>query len=243
MKEFIRKVLLAICVCIFLFSSYHLFMIFKEYYDIDQNNQMIKEEVTTIEKEKFQVDFNALKQINDEVIGWLNIEGTDISYPILQHDNNEYYLHHNLQKEDSRAGAIFIDCLNGQDFNDFNTIIYGHNMKNGSMFGQLKKYRNSTYYQEHPYIDIYQVDGVQKRYQIFSAGQIDVETTKTYLINTVNPKEKQEFIEEAKNRTPYPIDVDVSEDDKIITLSTCVPSGNEKYRYVVNAKLVETILE
>lgn len=242
MKEIIRKICLIICISVFLYSSYQLFTIYRDYSKIDQQNEEIKETVTTVEQEKFTVDFNTLKSMNSDVLAWIDIEGTDISYAVVQTDNNEYYLTHDLNKNYSKAGTVFVECLNTPSFDDFNTILYGHNMKNGSMFGQLKKYKNENYYREHPYIDIYQ-EGVKRRYQIFAAGEVDVQTTHTYQINTSDQNLKQQLFTELKNHTPYDTGVEVSQEDQILTLSTCVDSRNYSYRYVVNAKLIETVNE
>ena len=87
-----------------------------------------------------QVDFNGLKAINPEVIGWIQIEGTSISYPIMKGKDNDYYLKHTFEGNYNAAGSIFIDYTNNSNFEDCNTIIYGHNMKNGSMFGLLRKH-------------------------------------------------------------------------------------------------------
>ena len=113
-------------------------------------------------------------------------------------------------------------------------------MKNGSMFGTLKKYKNEDYFNEHRYIDIYQ-ENKQLRYEIFAARDIDVEKTFTYQINTPEQLIKQQLIDEAIVQTPYQTGVEVSADDHILTLSTCVDTSNYQYRFIVNAKLVEVI--
>lgn len=242
MKEKIRKLCLVICALVFLFSGYQLVKIFMDYKKIDDQNEMIKETVVTEEKEEFSVNFDELKSINQDVQAWINIEGTDISYAIVQSGDNDYYLYRDINQKYSKAGTIFLDYSNKSDFSDFNTIIYGHNMKNGSMFGQLNKYKSEEYYKKHPYIDIYQ-QGVKRRYEIFAAGQIAVENTVAYKTNPKDIAIRQQIIENTKKTTPYTTGVEVNENDQIITLSTCVGNGNYDYRYVVNAKLIETIKE
>lgn len=240
MKEKIRKIALLICILIFLFSGYQLINIFKTYRNIDETNKEIKQTVVEETQEKFSVDFKSLNAINSDIIGWINIDGTDISYAIAHYSDNDFYLKRDIYKNSSKAGTIFTDYQNATDFSDFNTIIYGHNMKNGSMFGTLKKYKNEDYFNEHRYIDIYQ-ENKQLRYEIFAARDIDVEKTLTYQINTPDQSLKQQLIDEAIAQTSYQTGVEVSVDDQIITLSTCVDTSNYQYRFVVNAKLVEVI--
>lgn len=240
MKEKIRKIALLICILVFLFSGYQLINIFKTYRNIDETNKEIKQTVVEETQEKFSVDFKSLTAINSDIIGWINIEGTDISYAIAHYSDNDFYLKRDIYKSSSKAGTIFTDYQNATDFSDFNTIIYGHNMKNGSMFGTLKKYKNEDYFNEHRYIDIYQ-ENKQLRYEIFAVRDIDVEKTFTYQINTPEQLIKQQLIDEAIVQTPYQTGVEVSADDHILTLSTCVDTSNYQYRFVVNAKLVEVI--
>lgn len=214
-----------------------------KYKAVDDNNNQIRNTIITDKKEEedipFTVDFAKLKEMNNDAVAWLNIEDTDISYAVVQAEDNDYYLHRNLQKEYSFAGTLFTDYQNSSDFSDFNTIIYGHNMKNGSMFGKLKKYKDVNYYNEHPYIDLF-IDGQKLRYQVFSARDVDVTTTKTYYNVYGQSSLKQEMIDEWLSNTLYSTGVDVQPTDKVLTLSTCVDSLDDKYRFVVNAKLIET---
>ena len=98
------------------------------------------------------IDFDSLQEINPDVIGWLEMEAVDtINYPIVQGEDNDYYLHRTFQRTDNFAGSIFMDYMNKSNFGQRNTIVYGHNMKNGSMFGSLKNYRDQEVYQKSPY--------------------------------------------------------------------------------------------
>ncbi|MFQ9922780.1 MAG: class B sortase [Beduini sp.] len=241
MKKYIRRILLVVCVIVFCFSAYQLFTIFMQYKTVDDNNAQIRNTVIPEKKEDvpFTIDFAKLKEINSDAVAWLNIEDTDISYAVVQAGDNDYYLHRNLQKEDSFAGTLFADYQNSSDFSDFNTIIYGHNMKNGSMFGKLKKYKDVNYYNEHPYIDLY-IEGQKLRYQVFSARDVDVASTKTYYNVYGQSGLKQEMIDEWFSTALYSTEVEVTPEDQVITLSTCVDSLDDQYRFVVNAKLIET---
>lgn len=98
-----------------------------------------------------QVDFNKLEEINPDVIAWIEIPGLEISYPVVQGRDNDYYLHHLITGENHKSGSIFMDFQNQEDLSDRNTIIYGHNMKDGSMFGTLNQYQSQALYRNYPY--------------------------------------------------------------------------------------------
>ena len=114
-----------------------------------------------------QVDFNKLEEINPDVIAWIEIPGLEISYPVVQGRDNDYYLHHLITGENHKSGSIFMDFHNQEDLSDRNTIIYGHNMKDGSMFGTLDQYQSQALYRNYPYFYMY-VPGYIYEYQIFS---------------------------------------------------------------------------
>ena len=99
-----------------------------------------------------QVDFESLQSINPEVIAWIQIPALDISYPVAKGTDNAYYLHHMINGETNKSGSIFMDYHNQEDFTDRNTIIYGHNMRDGSMFGTLEKYQDPGVYDVYPIV-------------------------------------------------------------------------------------------
>ena len=98
------------------------------------------------------MDFSALRQQNPDVLGWILIPGTRVSYPVVQGTDNSYYLNHTWRGGKNSVGAIFMECRNSSDLSDFNTIIYGHRMNNRSMFGTLSQYKSRSYWQAHPYV-------------------------------------------------------------------------------------------
>ncbi len=118
------------------------------------NNEDSESEITEppmpVETSPISVDFDTLKEANEDVIGWLYCEDTPINYPVLQSDDNSYYLRRLVNGEWNVAGSLFMDYRNNLSNNDWNTVIYGHNMKNDSMFGTLPEYRNQDYYEQHP---------------------------------------------------------------------------------------------
>lgn len=178
---------------------------------------------------------STLKEDNEEVIGWITFDNMKLSYPIMQGKDNEYYLNHTFSGEVNSAGSIFMEAANAADFEDMHTIIYGHNMKNLSMFGQLKKYKTEEFYDEHQYFTIYTEEHVY-RYQIFAYYDI-AETGDVYMVGFGPDEEYKTFINKMLRRSYYDTGVEVSEQDKVITLSTCSTEGN---RFVLNAKRIET---
>lgn len=238
MRKWIRKILLIICIVVFCFSAYQLASTYLRYKQVNDDNNALRDSVV-VEDEAFSVDFNKLKEMNEDTVAWLNVENYDASYVVMQSSDNDYYLRRNFEEEYSFAGTLFVDYLNNSDFTDFNTIIYGHNMRDNSMLGFLREYKDQNFYNEHRYVDIY-VEGKQLRYEIFSVKEVDVATTNTYYIQG-DDATKQTMIDEWKTTSLYDTGVDVSVNDHILTLSTCVDNLDDQYRWVINAKLVEEI--
>lgn len=187
-----------------------------------------------------EVDFQVLQGINSDVIGWLYVEALDgISYPMVQGEDNDRYLHHTYEGKYNFAGTIFIDCENSRDFSDCNTIVYGHNMKNGSMFGQLKNYVNKQEtYAKSKYFWILTPEA-DYRYEIIAAYTTGVDSD-TYTFFT-SPGEK--FLEYLENIRAWSVINTTSRKftvrDKVVTLSTC--TGNDSTRFVVQGVRVNTI--
>ena len=152
--QIVSNVVLALAIAVFLFSGFKLWEIFSEYhrgtseYDSLREVAIQSEPSNTPEEEEiaFSVDFATLREMNPEVVGWIRFdEPSQISYPLVRGADNEKYLHTTFEGKENAAGALFVDADNAADFTDRNTFIYGHNMKNGSMFGQLRKYKDSAF--------------------------------------------------------------------------------------------------
>ncbi len=177
-----------------------------------------------------------MQEENDDVIGWIEFENLDISYPIVQGVDNNQYLRHTLSGEYNTAGCIFMESYNHSDFQDSHTIIYGHNMRNETMFGKLKNYKQiENYYQDHQYFTIYTKDKIY-RYQIFAYYDLS-ETGFVYNVHFEEVEEFQKFIDTMYESSYEDTGVVAGPYDKIITLSTCSESGK---RFVLNAVRVET---
>lgn len=184
------------------------------------------------------INFKELKKQNDDIYAWINVSGTIIDYPILQHPtDNEYYLFHTSYGKWSNYGSIYTENYNSTDFNDFNTLVYGHNMFNGTMFGTLRRFRDKKFFDNNRYITVYLPDAVLK-YEIFSAQVWD---TKHILLNNdfSNIYGRLNYIDEIFSKRKLNANINsnitVNENDKIITLSTCAADDE---RYLVQGVLI-----
>jgi sortase B len=183
-----------------------------------------------------EVDFASLQAINPDIVGWLYIEALDISYPVVQGTDNDYYLHRTFEGKDNFSGSIFVEYRNSGDFTDSNTIVYGHNMKNQSMFGKLKLLTEQQKYQESPYFWILTPDQ-DYRYQIFSM-QVTAADSDVYTLFT-NPG--QEFVDylykmQDESEAALPLEEEFTAESRIVTLSTCTSSETD--RFVVQGVLL-----
>ena len=197
---------------------------------IEKNNQSdnsIKEDVLTSE------DLKQLSNENQDTIAYIKVNNTNIKYPIVQTNNNEYYLNHSFDKTKNNAGWVFMDYKNNKNFEDENTILYAHNRKDKSMFGTLDNLLKIDMTNEYPLIYISTIN--QKMlYKIFSVYTI--ETEDYYIKTTFDSNEKAEWLDVIKNRNQAQVSNDVNVNDKILTLSTCY--NNDEMRLVVHAKRI-----
>lgn len=248
--DIIRNLVLILAIGVFAFSAFQLGKIFLEYKEGTDEYNRVREYVTVADTETEdkedaeskepeapkpvspQVDFNGLKAINPEVIGWIQIEGTSISYPIMKGKDNDYYLKHTFEGNYNAAGSIFIDYTNNSNFEDCNTIIYGHNMKNGSMFGLLRKHFKDRESILGRYIWICTPDK-NYRYEIFSSHVVDA-AGEVYTLFSAPDQQFAAYLENMKSQSLVDFGTEVTEKDKVITLSTC--TGNDATRFVVQAK-------
>lgn len=255
----ITGIAVGLLVCLLAFSIYRLFSIFsvyhsadKEYDDLQQyvleeplTPDLLAESGTLLDTSEegdaetplvpmTRIDLDALREMNSDAVGWIEIPDTIISYPLLHTADNSYYLTHTFRKETNRAGSIFIESSNQNDLSDLHTIIYGHNMKSGAMFADLKNYLKKSFWQEHPYIYIDLADGAHC-YQIFSSHKAPVSDI-CYTIGYQADDVYADFLSSLQSASLYDTGVSVSTDDTVITLSTCTNDGKD--RIVVHAKKI-----
>lgn len=179
------------------------------------------------------IDFEALLAENPDTVAWIDFPGQDVSYPIVQSEDNSHYLEYSFEGIKSAYGAIFLDYRNQGLMNDGNTVIYGHNMKNGSMFSFLKKYREQDYYEKYPYFDIY-TPGQAYRCEIIACARLKVETWH-YRVQLRSSEVRQAYIDLICGEADYEIPFEPALGAPLVLLSTCSGSDHD-YRFVILAR-------
>lgn len=244
-KRILTNLILICCAAVFLVSTWKLVGYLTEYKEGEQVYIKIAEHVTVPEVHKNKkgekvveapvVDWEGLEQINSDIVAWIYIDGTSIQYPVTKGTDNEYYLHYTFEKEKNNCGSIFMDVNNQKDFTSDNTILYGHNMKTGKMFGSLKFYKDPDYYKDHPEIFLVTKDRILK-YHIFSVYETE-DTSDCYTMEFATEEDRQNYVDTCITNSLYDTGIEVGEEERLLTLSTCT-SQTEEGRFVVQAKLV-----
>ena len=205
-----------------------IFRYFYSYVKVEKELKTARQVVETSELE-------SLQQQNENIVGWLSLQDSRLNNPVLQTDNNEFYLSHNYLDEKSRGGSIFIDFRN-EALTDRHTIFYGHVLRNGSMFGELAKFADQQYANEHP-VFMYETNDATYRFEVFAAYET---TTDYYYLETQFTDETfGQFLLDIQSRSVITMPVDVSVEHHIVTLSTCTTSANDTERFVIHAKVIE----
>ena len=251
-SDVLLTIALIVAIAVFCYAAFNLYHIYTEYKKgTDEYNQIEEMAVTERDadsaevagpnaqlKPPIEVDFDKLKSVNEDVVGWIYVDALpDISYPIVKGKDNQTYLHQTYEKNYNFAGTIFVDYENSGDFSDCNTLVYGHNMKNGSMFGHLKKFReDDRLYKQDKYFWILTPER-NYRYEIITAYTTGVNSD-TYTLFKGPGEEFEKYLETIKGYSEIQTDdTDLTIKDKIVTLSTC--TGNESTRFVVQGKRVD----
>lgn len=186
---------------------------------------------------EMEVDFKALREKNPDTVGWLYVGSCGISYPIVQGEDNDYYMNHTFEGTVNSSGAIIMDYRDDKYLKDWNTFIYGHNMKNGSMFGSLKKLLNDeTLYDSDPYIYVY-LPGYIYRYKIFSYYKDKPDSKMYWTADTL--QEYRQYIRDALSLSVRELGVETSEENNMVTLVTCSGSGAGKMRFFVHGEFID----
>lgn len=233
----IYLILFLILIC----SGFKLYFWYKDKKNNDETTEQLKNNVKleNIKKdnsnnEKYIVDFKKLKSENSDVVAYIKVNNTNIEYPIVKTSNNNFYLNHSFDKSKNSRGWIFADYKNKFDNTDKNIVIYGHNMRDESMFGSLKNILNEEWYNNAENKNItFLTEKENYIYKVFSIYKIESED---YYIKTnfKNDEDYEKFLNTIKNRSIKNFDINLNINDKIITLSTC--ANNNKYRIVLHAK-------
>lgn len=232
----ISIIFILICTIVFIYSTYKVLYWIKSNRDLEKlENDVFAEVVKEIKTEYAEennkstktIDFARLTQINKDVIGWISIDNTGINYPILQTNDNEYYLKKDLYKKNSSCGSIFLDCKTNPDFSEQNTVIYGHHLKSGGMFTDLDKIYGGKL-GDNIYIQIYTPEA-SYTYQVIASYIVKPDLAivkKDFII-----EQRQKYLNNARQKSKIKFKQVESPEENILTLVTC----HGKQRTVVNA--------
>lgn len=249
MGKKIRLVLIAVLLGIFLFSAWHIWGVLHEYQVSEEIYQDAAARYTAVKNDgqsgsyggeagsveggstdagngevpddgaPVTVDFEGLWEVTEDVAGWIYCEGTTINYPVLKGKDNDTYLRHAYDGSYSEAGCIFIEEKNREGFADSNTIIYGHNMNDGSMFADLKKWAEEDFYKEHPYLWLVTPEQ-DYRIDIFSC-YVTSGYSDTYTIYTGPCEEFGEYLAKCREQSVYETETEPDSRARCVVLSTC----------------------
>lgn len=257
-RSIISNIILVIAMVVFCVSAYQLYGIFSEYRKGEKEYDKIKDMVVSIETQQdgedsdmskepeweekiVSIDFERLHNMNPETVGWIRFdEPAQISYPLVHTKDNDKYLHMTFEGKRNPAGTIFVDADNEGDFSDRNTFIHGHNMKNGSMFGQLRKYKSQEFCKENPFFYIHTPDGKVSTYQVFAVC-IAKDTSESYNKWYNSEQEFLDYIHYVRGIARYPVDVEINADSKIVSLSTCTNVSDDERLIVHGVKISEEL--
>ena len=233
MKKILYHIFLLLCIAVFCISAYKLYGYYKSYKEAKDTYEKIKKDNVKKTNGDRTIDFDKLRAKNPDIVGWVYAKGTGIDYPIVQGKDNEEYLHMDYNKKKSSSGTIFLDHGCDKSFISDNNIIYGHHMKNGTMFAQLLKYKEQDFFEKYPYFSIYTPDGKESKYQIFVAGVVE-DTAVNYQFAFQSDEEFLNYIETIIGTSLYTPNVEIDAASQIVTLSTCTNVADEE-RFVVQA--------
>lgn len=243
LRLWISRLITFVSLGVFIYAAYNLVDIFLDYYKnrqlMDEMQELFYEEEDVITGDTIRPGFYPLLEQNEDVVGWITIEGTQIDYPILQAEDNFFYLTRNFYHEESRAGSIYLDYRNDIRLtNERNVIVYGHRMKDGSMFQQLTKFLDKEFFETHRII---QFDTLYESYEGEIFAVYNTLTDFNYIQTDFDDDaEFADLIAQIKEKSKFDANVEVTEKDMILTLSTCdYQLDRDAGRLVVQAKLTK----
>jgi len=229
---------LLIAIGISCFNAYQLFKGYKEYHTGTDTYDVIREQTVKedAEENESRIDFAALEQINEDFVGWLTLPDTVIDYPVVKGTDNDYYLNHLIDGTYNSLGTLFVDFRNRIPFEDKITVIYGHSMKNGSMFFLLERYRNQSFYDEHKYF-IYETKDKTYKLEPF-AGMIMNAEIPFVQFNFNSNDEFIDYLNEFISGSSFKSDISLSGSDKVVMMIKC-SAAYSSARYVLLCKVSE----
>lgn len=229
MKRMINNILFIICIFIFCISTWKLYGYYRSYKKAKDTYSKIAKENVKISKNERKIDFKKLKSQNQDIAGWIYIRGTTIDYPIVQGKDNEEYLHQDFNKKKSSSGTIFLDNNCKKDFTSDNNIIYGHHMKNGTMFAQLLKFREKSFLKKHNEIMIFTPDRTIHLKVISAYAQ---KAQNKIPVTFANDEQKKAYIKKIESMSEQTIKTSRINDSHIYTFVTCSYEGEDNRTYV-----------
>ena len=258
MKKNLRTILIivfVILVLVFVYSAYRVTHTIHEYNESARYYERTRKDAVVVDgdpaspvkpgstaspekqqiKSPISVDFDALLNINPDIKAWLYCPDTKIDYPVVQAMDNAYYLYRLMDGSYNPGGTLFMDFRNMGDFSSRNTVIYGHHMSDGSMLASIVNYQDQAYYDEHPVLFLNTLQG-NYRLDIF-AGFVTWHDSRVYSFDFESRTEFEEWLGLMRSYSDFSCDIEVGQDDRIVTLSTCTYEYDNA-RYVLMAKLV-----
>ena len=201
----------------------------------DTEPDMPIQPIETVETAPITIDFNSLLEKNSDIVGWIYCQDTPINYPVVQAENNDYYLRRDLNGKYLVGGTVFVDYRNAAIGEDCNYILYGHNMKDGTMFSSIAKYKKQSYYDDHPVL-YYLTPATSHKVELYAGAVVKRDA----IIYTPNPDETQfaEFLNNIRLKSTFTSKVEITESDTLIILSTC-SYEYKNARYIIIGKLSE----
>ena len=233
MKKIITLVSAIIIVCAVMFYSLYKIISWQKENKSINNEIKIINEIVDINQEITEEQFNELKKINKDTVGYLNVLNTTINMPVVQTNNNDYYLNHSYESTKNSAGWPFLDYRNKINDLDQNSIIYAHGRKDGTMFGYLNEIFSNDYLKKDNHTITLDTNQYTYEFQVFSFYKI--KTTSDYLVTNFKDEEYNEFLRLIQSRSIHDFGIEVNDTDKILTLSTCY---NNTIKTVMHAKLI-----
>jgi sortase B len=217
MKKWICRILMLICIGVFAFSAYNLFQIYYGKHQVEEETESLEKHVVKEDKNKkvLSVDWDSLKAENSQIVAWIYVPDCEISFPVVQGEDNNYYLKHTTNGEYNERGAIFLDCEANSEFTDDNSIIYGHSVEGGGMFSLLKNFADSDFFSSHSVFYLL-TPSCNYKCDVFAFSKT-MEDSVFY--TTSYGDYKDSVIQNMKTESTYVNELDV--EGSMVTLSTC----------------------
>lgn len=243
MKKWIYRIVFVVSLCVFGYSAYNLWDIYSQKQQVATQTKQLEKKVIKKKRENkvvknvLEPDWAALQAENQDIVGWIYVPGCDISFPVMQSKDNEYYLNHTVSGEYNNRGSIFLDANANAQFQDDNSIIYGHSVEGGGMFTLLKKYCDEDFFKSHPVFYLL-TPGANFNCHVFTFAKT---TGDSVFYTTSFGDYRQETLDSMKQSSTYFNDL-VNTDQKFVSLSTCdLDYGfDSSHRFVLTGQLEKT---